>query len=228
MTGKWGLAIARSNPKRVYALIETGDGFLTKGRRRIAASFGAQTMAAETWKLVSYDRSMGGRTHYYFRLEVSPDNENEVHFLNNPYSRSIDGGQTRVAAELAEAGGGGGGGLPPVRVVIIMTSGSIRRSRIASPSPMMPASAFPSHAGVVGRRIQLPNGQLYHVTTRQSNSLLRLRQSSGWTVLPRAQPHRYSGFGAVVVGGGGVIPRSAWINIAGRREWLVDSRSGRQ
>ncbi|HYW74473.1 MAG TPA: hypothetical protein VE961_25845, partial [Pyrinomonadaceae bacterium] len=26
MTGKWGLAIARSNPKRLYALIEAGDG----------------------------------------------------------------------------------------------------------------------------------------------------------------------------------------------------------
>jgi photosystem II stability/assembly factor-like uncharacterized protein len=31
-TGKWGLAIARSNPKRIYALIETGDGVPVDGK----------------------------------------------------------------------------------------------------------------------------------------------------------------------------------------------------
>jgi hypothetical protein len=32
ITGKWALAIARSNSNRIYALIETGDGVPYKGQ----------------------------------------------------------------------------------------------------------------------------------------------------------------------------------------------------
>src|SRR5499426_1426249 len=85
MTGKWGLAIARSNAKRIYALIETGDGvpFNGNGEETDSGKLWRSDDGGENWKLVSYDRRMGGRTHYYFRVEVSPDNENEVHFLTN-------------------------------------------------------------------------------------------------------------------------------------------------
>ena len=89
-TGKWGLAIARSNPKRIYALIETGDGVPYNGQETDSGKLWRSDDGGENWKLVSYDRRMGGRTHYYFRVEVSPDNENEVHFLTNPYGRSTE------------------------------------------------------------------------------------------------------------------------------------------
>src|SRR2546421_1254754 len=87
-TGKWGLAIARSNPKRIYALIEAGDGIPYKGQETAVGKLWRSDDGGENWKMVSSDRRMGGRTHYYFRVEVSPDNENEVHFLTNPYGRS--------------------------------------------------------------------------------------------------------------------------------------------
>src|SRR5713101_888004 len=107
-TGKWGLAIARSNPNRIYALIETGDGVPYQGQETDRGKLWRSDDGGENWRLVSYDRGLGGRTHYYFRLEVSPDNENQVHFLTNPYSVSLDGGETINRA--GGPGGGGGGG----------------------------------------------------------------------------------------------------------------------
>ncbi|HSQ23369.1 MAG TPA: hypothetical protein VLN44_03125, partial [Pyrinomonadaceae bacterium] len=158
-TGKWALAIARSNSNRIYALIETGDGVPYKGQETDRGKLWRSDDGGENWRLISYDRSMGGRTHYYFRLEVSPDNDNEVHFLTNPYNVSFDGGET-----IRSLGGGGGGfaGSPggdnhdiwidptqPNRIAIANDSGvSLSVTR-----------------GKSWQRIQLPNGQLYHVTT---------------------------------------------------------------
>src|SRR5205823_5029235 len=76
----------------IYALIETGDGVPYKGQETDSGKLWRSDDGGENWRLVSYDRRMGGRTHYYFRVEVSPDNENEVHFLTNPYGLSTDGG----------------------------------------------------------------------------------------------------------------------------------------
>ena len=57
----------------------------------------------ETWRVVSYDRNAMGRAHYYSRIAVAPDNENETYFLTAGYSKSLDGGQTLVAAGRARA-----------------------------------------------------------------------------------------------------------------------------
>ena len=46
--GKVEVAIAPSNPNRVYALIETGDGVRGRARKPIAARCGDRTMAART------------------------------------------------------------------------------------------------------------------------------------------------------------------------------------
>src|SRR2546421_8540827 len=170
--------------------------------------------------MVSSDRAMGGRTHYYLRVEVSPDNENELHFLTNPYSRSIDGGLTRVGGGGGPGGGGGGGGFQA------SPGGDNHDIWIDPTQPNRIAVA--NDAGVSlsvtrGRswqRIQLPNGQLYHATTdnqipyyvygnRQDGPSYRgpTRTGSGGD----------SGGGGGGGGGGfaGPIPRSTWIGIAG-------------
>ena len=41
----------------------------------------------DTWQLVSYDRNVMGRAHYYSRMVVAPDNENEAYFLTASYSQ---------------------------------------------------------------------------------------------------------------------------------------------
>ena len=51
----------------------------------------------ENWKLVSYDRNLSGRTHYYSRFAVAPDDHNEAYFLSAAYVVSLDGGETTVA-----------------------------------------------------------------------------------------------------------------------------------
>src|SRR5437879_6983390 len=48
----------------------------------------------ENWQLINSDRQIRGRTHYYTREEVSPDNENEVYFFTSAFSRTLDGGHT--------------------------------------------------------------------------------------------------------------------------------------
>src|SRR6202162_2889824 len=78
-TGKFAFAIARTNSNRVYALIETGDGVPYKRQETDRGKLWRSEDGGENWRLVSYDRSLGGRPHYYFRVAVSPDNENETY-----------------------------------------------------------------------------------------------------------------------------------------------------
>jgi len=213
MTGKWALAIARSNPNRIYALIETGDGVPLKGQETDRGKLWRSDDGGENWRVVSYDRAMGGRTHYYFRLEVSPDNENEVHFLTNPYSVSLDGGET-IARGPGPGGGGGGGGFAS------SPGGDNHDIWIDPTNPSRMAVA--NDAGVSlsvtrGRswqRIQLPNGQLYHVTT--DNQIPYYVYGNRQDGPSYRGPSRTGGGGGGGGGfGGGVIPRSAWIGIAG-------------
>ncbi len=207
MTGKWALAIARSNPNRIYALIETGDGVPMKGQETDRGKLWRSDDGGENWQLVSYDRSMGGRTHYYFRVEVSPDNENEVHFLTNPYNVSFDGGLTM--RNLGGGGGGGGGGFASSPggdnhdIWIDPTNSS--RIAIANDSGV---SISVTH-GRSWQRVQLPNGQLYHVTT--DNQVPYYVYGNRQDGPSYRGPSRTGGGGF----GGGNIPRSAWIGVAG-------------
>lgn len=206
MTGKWALAIARSNPNRIYAMIETGDGVPLRGQETDRGKLWRSDDGGENWQLVSYDRSMGGRTHYYFRLEVSPDNENEVHFLTNPYNVSFDGGLTMRAL----GGGGGGGGFAGSPggdnhdIWIDPTNSS--RIAIANDSGV---SISVTH-GRSWQRIQLPNGQLYHVTTdNQIPYYVYGNRQDGPSYRGPSRTGAGGGFG------GGGIPRSTWIGVAG-------------
>ncbi len=209
MTGKWALAIARSNPNRIFAMIETGDGVPLRGQETDRGKLWRSDDGGENWRLVSYDRGMGGRTHYYFRLEVSPDNENQVHFLTNPYSVSLDGGETIARGPGGGGGGGGGfGGSSPGGdnhdIWIDPTDGS--RMAVANDSGV----SLTINRGRTWQRIQLPNGQLYHVTT--DNQVPYYVYGNRQDGPSYRGPSRTGGGGGF---GGGVIPRSAWINVAG-------------
>ena len=91
-TGKFALAIARSNSNRIYALIETGDGVPLNGKETDRGKLWRSDDGGDNWRLVSYDRTLGGRTHYYFRMAVAPDNENETYYLTSGFAVSLDGG----------------------------------------------------------------------------------------------------------------------------------------
>ncbi len=82
--GKIAVNFAPSDGRRVYALIETGQG----GTLWRSDSGGA------TWRVVNYSRLLNERPHYYTRMLVMPDNPNEVYFPSNGISVTFDGGFT--------------------------------------------------------------------------------------------------------------------------------------
>lgn len=92
--GKIALAMTPANPGRLYALIETGDGVPYKGKNTETGELWRSDDNGKTFKLINYDRDLGGRQAYYTRTTASPDNPNEVYFISNNFLSSIDGGIT--------------------------------------------------------------------------------------------------------------------------------------
>ncbi len=81
--GKVGIAIAPSDSRRVYALIEADAGGLFRSDD-----------GGDTWTLATADRALRQRAWYYTTLTVHPTNPNEVWFPQVPLLRTIDGGRT--------------------------------------------------------------------------------------------------------------------------------------
>ncbi len=82
--GKVDVAVAPSDPHRVYALIETPN----------QGSLWRSDDAGKTWKVASWDRTLIGRAGYYVRLAVNPKDADEVLVTNSSFHRSTDGGLT--------------------------------------------------------------------------------------------------------------------------------------
>ncbi|MFY7794534.1 MAG: WD40/YVTN/BNR-like repeat-containing protein, partial [Chitinophagaceae bacterium] len=84
--GVWGIvgvAVAPSNPDKLYALIENADGGLF-----------ASSDAGATWTLQSNDNNIRQRAWYYTKVFVDPANEQTVYCPNVNFMRSRDGGKT--------------------------------------------------------------------------------------------------------------------------------------
>ncbi len=82
--GKIDVKIAPSDPKRVYALIQTAD----------QGSLWRSDDAGETWAVVNWQRALIGRAGYYIHLDVSPTNPDEVLVANSSFWLSTDGGKS--------------------------------------------------------------------------------------------------------------------------------------
>ena len=151
--GKVAVAIAASNPNRVFALIETGDGVPWKGEPTESGQVFRSDNGGDTWQVVSYDHNAMGRAHYYSRMAVAPDNENEAYFLTASYSKSIDGGRTITVLQRPESPGGDHHDIwidptNPNRQIVAHDQGlSITVNR-----------------GKTWYRQRLKNAQIYHVT----------------------------------------------------------------
>jgi photosystem II stability/assembly factor-like uncharacterized protein len=81
--GKVGVAVAPSDGRRVYALIEADKGGLFRSDD-----------GGGTWELVNPSRALRQRAWYYSTLTVHPTNREEVWFPQVPMLRTIDGGKT--------------------------------------------------------------------------------------------------------------------------------------
>ena len=85
--GKLAIAVARSNPEKVYALLES-DREKDKGGLFVSSNGGKE------WSRVSKDHRLIQRTWYYTELFVDPNDEHTLYVLSAPALRSIDGGKT--------------------------------------------------------------------------------------------------------------------------------------
>ncbi len=83
LMGRIGLAVAPSDARRVYALIESQQGVLWRSDD-----------AGSHWRLMNRDDALNQRPFYMTRLEVDPRNADHVYFMSEDLFESKDGGKT--------------------------------------------------------------------------------------------------------------------------------------
>jgi photosystem II stability/assembly factor-like uncharacterized protein len=199
-TGKIVVSIANSNPNRVYALIETGDGVPVNGQETDRGKLWRSDDGGENWRLVSYDRNLGGRTHYYFRVVTAPDNENETYFLTGAFSVSLDGAET---ARQAQGGNSPGGDNHDIW--IDPTNGN--RMAVANDGGV----SISVNRGKTWDRVQLPIAQMYHVTVDNRVPYFVYGNEQDDPSYRGPSNSRSGGFG----GSPGQISRSMWQPVGG-------------
>ena len=85
--GKMAITVSRSNPNKVYALVE-GDSQEEKGGLFVSSDGG------KNWSVRSKDHRLIQRAWYYTEVFVDPLDEQTVYVLSAPALRSIDGGKS--------------------------------------------------------------------------------------------------------------------------------------
>jgi photosystem II stability/assembly factor-like uncharacterized protein len=152
--GKINLTVSKTNPNRIYALIETGDGVPSAdGKPTDRGRLFRSDDAGGSWKLVSSDLIMAGRTHYYNRLTVSPDNENEVYFVSADFSKTLDGGEHIIDLPFSQWPGG-----DHHEIWIDPSDGN--RMLVSHDGGV----SMSYNRGRTWNQVQLPVAQMYHVT----------------------------------------------------------------
>ncbi len=91
--GRVGIAIAPSNPQRIYLIVDAKDGGLYRSDD-----------AAQNWKRLSNDRRIWQRGWYFGELTVDPKNPDIVYVPNTTAYKSTDGGVTFNAWKGAPGG----------------------------------------------------------------------------------------------------------------------------
>ena len=83
LMGRIGLAIAPSNTRRVYALIQSKSGILWRSDD-----------GGDTWRLMTSDTLVDQRPFYFSHMAVDPSNPNRVYAVSEALSESKNGGKT--------------------------------------------------------------------------------------------------------------------------------------
>ncbi|MBT3750231.1 MAG: hypothetical protein HOG34_14720, partial [Bacteroidetes bacterium] len=87
--GRMGLAIAPSNPSKIYALI---DNRTPKKKGVVGGELYQSIDHGKSWTKMNDDRIPTAIGYDFCLVRVSPDNENQIYILGNKLLRSDDGG----------------------------------------------------------------------------------------------------------------------------------------
>jgi photosystem II stability/assembly factor-like uncharacterized protein len=138
--GKVGIAVAPSDGRRVYALIEAEEGGLFRSDD-----------GGESWTRASGSHELRQRAWYYTTLTVSPANPDEVWCPEVPLLKSIDGGKTFEHVKGEHHGDNHDVWIDPrdAKRVIVANDGGVDISGNGGETWLTPA---------------LPLGQFYHVS----------------------------------------------------------------
>jgi len=211
--GKVDVAIAPSNPKRVYALIQTAD----------QGSIWRSDDGGENWTNGSWQRALIGRAGYYIHIDVSPANPDEVLVANSSFWGSTDGGKNFTTRPW-------GGDTHDIWI----DPTNANRFLVTDDGGMYVTT---DHGQTSAARVKLPIGQMYHVAVdndvpyhiygnMQDDGTMRglsTVQEAGANV-PGQAPQaggrggRGGGGGGRGGAGGGVITVGAWDHGFGGRE----------
>jgi photosystem II stability/assembly factor-like uncharacterized protein len=201
--GRIAVRVAKKDSNRVYAEIETGDGVPhseVPGFPNFAGQLGQLWRSddgGDNWQMINSDRQLRGRTHYYTRLEIAPDNENEAFFFSGSFSRTLDGGQTLTKMPANPGGDFHEMWIDPAngdRMAVVWDGGvSISVNR-----------------GHSWNSVQFPIAQMYHVTVDdQIPYFVYGNRQDGPSWRGPSNSLQFGGFF------GNSIPRGAWHPVAG-------------
>jgi photosystem II stability/assembly factor-like uncharacterized protein len=91
--GKIGIAVAPSDPQRIYAIVDATLGGLYRSDD-----------AGATWQLIDREKRIWGRGWYFCHVSVDPINADRVYVSNTSVYRSDNGGVTFTAIKGAPGG----------------------------------------------------------------------------------------------------------------------------
>ncbi|GAC1388549.1 MAG: hypothetical protein NVSMB31_02690 [Vulcanimicrobiaceae bacterium] len=145
-TGRIGLAIAPSDGRRIYAVIESAGGSLYRSDD-----------SGANWTMINKDSLIVQRPFYFSHIEVDPKNPDHVFSLANAMAQSKDGGKSFKSLPTQAHGDYHSIWIAPndPSRIIVGEDGGIGRSLDGA------------NTWFFGRN--LPIGQVYHVATSNEN-----------------------------------------------------------
>jgi photosystem II stability/assembly factor-like uncharacterized protein len=143
--GKVAVAVARSNPRRVYALVQDTQPTLYRSDD-----------GGSAWTMVSHSHLMVQRDSYYVRFGVSPTDPDRLYFLSPNYVISLDGGKTFIRPNTDGFASAGGDNHD-----MWIDPGNANRIMVANDA----GASISLDGSRTFEAIRLPIAQVYHVTT---------------------------------------------------------------
>ncbi len=215
--GKIGLAFGKSDPKRVYAIIETGAGEPWKDKPTAPGYLWRSDDEGENWRMMTASHDVAGRPHYYSRMAVEPDNPDELYFSTASWAKSEDGGKTlRVMRGYPQTAGGHVLGAPPLGDFhdIWIDPANAERIVVSNDGGI----GISVNRGKTWNRVQFPNAQIYHVVTDNQVPYYVYGNRQDGSSFRGPSNSRVFGYGQFVRS----ISRDQWVSVGGGESgWAI-------